>query len=48
MKPRLKPYDHPAAWKASTFQDKEEFVVELEGKHVDALARAAQKLKTKG
>lgn len=48
MKPRLEPYDHPAAWKASTFQDKEEFVVELGGKHVDALARAVEKLKTKG
>ena len=48
MKPRLEPYDHPAAWKASTFQDKEEFVVELGGKHVDALARAVQKLKAKG
>ncbi len=48
MQPRLEPYDHPAAWKASGVQGKEDFVVELAEKHCHALAEGVQKLKTKG
>ena len=47
MKPRLEPYDHPAAWKASTFQDKEEFVVELGGKHVEAFEEERRRSTTR-
>lgn len=48
MSPRLNPYEHPAAWKASGVQGKEEFVVELTEKQCHALAQAVQKLKTEG
>ena len=48
MTPRLKAYDHPAAWKGSGVQGKDEFAVDLADKHIDAFAHAVKKLKTDG
>lgn len=48
MPARLEPYDHPATWKASGIQGKEEFVVELTEKQCGALSQAVQNLKTDG
>ena len=36
----FRPFDHPAAWRASDFAAKDDLAVELEGRHLDALMTA--------
>ena len=48
MSPRLEPYEHPAAWKASGVRGKDTFAVDLTNKHLDALLRAVRQLKQRG
>ena len=40
--------DHPSAWKASDFESKEDYTIELESQHVAALSRALANVKAQG
>ncbi len=42
---QIKPFDHPAAWKATDFPSKDALAVDLEQRHLDALMAAAAQLK---
>ena len=44
-KSQIKPFDHPAAWKATDFESKDALAVDLESRHLDALAAAAAHVK---
>ncbi len=44
-KTQIKPFDHPAAWKATDFASKDALAVDLERRHLDAFAAAAAHLK---
>ncbi len=46
--PRLEPFDHPAAWKATDFRGKEDFTVDLDARHVTALQSALAAIKAAG
>lgn len=48
MPPRLKPYDHPAAWKGDDVKGKDAFAIDLTIRHIDVLADATKKLKKNG
>lgn len=39
------PFDHPAAWKATDFASKDAIAIDLERRHIDALAAAVERAK---
>ena len=41
---QYQPFDHPAAWKATDFASKDDLAVDLERRHIDALAAAVARL----
>ena len=40
--------DHPSAWKGTDFNSKDDFSIDLEGRHIDALAAALGQVKERG
>ena len=40
--------DHPSAWKGGDFKSKDDYSIDLEGRHIDALASALDGIKARG
>lgn len=48
MSTARQPFDHPAAWRATDFRGKDDFAIDLEPRHLDALHRALAQAKSAG
>lgn len=42
---QFKPFDHPAVWKSTDFRSRDDFSIDLSGKHIDAMEQAVEDYK---